>query len=536
MATEKSSSRPWMSDAAIYQIYPRSFKDSTGSGLGDIAGITQQMDYLERLGIEAIWLSPFYPSPLVDGGYDVADYCDVDPRLGSLDDFDDMITAAHAHGIKVIVDIVPNHSSNQHPWFKAALAAGPGSPERARYIFRDGRGEHGELPPTNWNANFGGPAWTRVADGQWYLHMFTPEQPDFDWSCPEVHAFFCDVLAFWSDRGVDGFRIDVAHGLAKDLDRDDLDRWHLAEGDDMVDDGTHPLWDRNEVHEIYREWRRVFDRYDPPRSAVAEAWVLPERQYLYARPSELGQTFNFEFAKATWTYDDMHAAIEEGLKAAIESDSASTWVLSNHDVPRVATRYALPQIKATRYHQIALDWLLRDGSSYDEDRELGERRARAALLLELALPGSAYVYQGEELGLFEVADIPWAALEDPTATNTHGPKREKGRDGCRVPLPWVAADDPAQGGSFGFSPADADAAPHLLQPAWFSDYAADREEADPTSMLALYRDALWLRRKLRGCANDLKWLDLDGRTGLADGAEGLRVASSPIAVTTAGRV
>ena len=367
MATEKSSSRSWMSDAAIYQIYPRSFKDSTGSGLGDIAGITQQMDYLERLGIEAIWLSPFYPSPLVDGGYDVADYCDVDPRLGSLDDFDDMIAAAHTHGIKVIVDIVPNHSSNQHPWFKAALAAGPGSPERARYIFRDGRGEHGELPPTNWNANFGGPAWTRVADGQWYLHMFTPEQPDFDWSCPEVRAFFCDVLAFWSDRGVDGFRIDVAHGLAKDLDRDDLDRWHLAEGDDMVDDGTHPLWDRNEVHEIYREWRRVFDRYNPPRSAVAEAWVLPERQYLYARPSELGQTFNFEFAKATWTYDDMHAAIEEGLKAAIESNSASTWVLSNHDVPRVATRYALPQIKATRYHQIALDWLLRDGSSYDED-------------------------------------------------------------------------------------------------------------------------------------------------------------------------
>ena len=391
MATEKSSSRSWMSDAAIYQIYPRSFKDSTGSGLGDIAGITQQMDYLERLGIEAIWLSPFYPSPLVDGGYDVADYCDVDPRLGSLDDFDDMIAAAHARGIKVIVDIVPNHSSNQHPWFKAALAAGPGSPERARYIFRDGRGEHGELPPTNWNANFGGPAWTRVADGQWYLHMFTPEQPDFDWSCPEVHAFFCDVLAFWSDRGVDGFRIDVAQGLAKDLDRDDLDRWHLAEGDDMVDDGTHPLWDRNEVHEIYREWRRVFDRYNPPRSAVAEAWVLPERQYLYARPSELGQTFNFEFAKATWTYDDMHTAIEKGLKAAVESDSASTWVLSNHDVPRVATRYALPQIKATRYHQIALDWLLRDGLSYDEDRELGERRARAALLLELALPRSAYV-------------------------------------------------------------------------------------------------------------------------------------------------
>ena len=234
-----------MSDAAIYQIYPRSFKDSTGSGLGDIAGITQLMDYLERLGIEAIWLSPFYPSPLVDGGYDVADYCDVDPRLGSLDDFDDMVAAAHAHGIKVIVDIVPNHSSNQHPWFKATLAAGPGSPERARYIFR------------------------AVVSAHVYA-----EQPDFDWSCPEVHAFFCDVLAFWSDRGVDGFRIDVAHGLAKDLDRDDLDRWHLAEGDDMVGDGTHPLWDRNEVHEIYREWRRVFDRYNPPRSVPRRGCCL----------------------------------------------------------------------------------------------------------------------------------------------------------------------------------------------------------------------------------------------------------------------
>ena len=202
------------------------------------------------------------------------------------------------------------------------------------------------------------------------------------------------------------------HRLAAQ-NRQTIDKGVIETLDNFVLDGTHPLWDRNEVHEIYREWRRVFDRYNPPRSAVAEAWVLPERQYLYARPSELGQTFNFEFAKATWTYDDMHTAIEKGLKAAVESDSASTWVLSNHDVPRVATRYALPQIKATRYHQIALDWLLRDGSSYDEDRELGERRARAALLLELALPGSAYVYQGEELGLFEVADIPWAALEDP---------------------------------------------------------------------------------------------------------------------------
>ena len=535
MAAEKSSSRSWMSDAAIYQIYPRSFKDSTGSGLGDIAGITQQMDYLERLGIEAIWLSPFYPSPLVDGGYDVADYCDVDPRLGSLDDFDDMIAAAHARGIKVIVDIVPNHSSNQHPWFKAALAAGPGSPERARYIFRDGRGEHGELPPTNWNANFGGPAWTRVADGQWYLHMFTPEQPDFDWSCPEVHAFFCDVLAFWSDRGVDGFRIDVAHGLAKDLDRDDLDRWHLAEGDDMVDDGTHPLWDRNEVHEIYREWRRVFDRYNPPRSAVAEAWVLPERQYLYARPSELGQTFNFEFAKATWTYDDMHAAIEEGLKQ-----------LSNPIPPRPgysptttcrAWRRAMPCRKSRRRATTRL----RSTGSYATGR-LMTRTVNSASAARgrpfclnwrfrarhtcIRVRSSVFLRWLISRGLHSKIPV------QPIRADR---RREKGRDGCRVPLPWVAADDPAQGGSFGFSPADADAAPHLPQPAWFSDYAADREETDPTSMLALYRDALWLRRKLRGAPTILRGSILTGAPVLRMVPRALRAASSPIAAITAGR-
>ena len=509
--------RPWMSDAVVYQVYPRSFKDTTGSGLGDINGITSKVPYLAELGVDAIWMSPFYPSPLVDGGYDVADYRDIDPRLGTLEDFDALVAAAHAAGIKIVVDIVPNHSSNEHPWFKAALAAGKGSPERARYIFRDGRGESGELSPTNWTAEFGGPAWTRVADGQWYLHMFTPEQPDFNWDNPEVHQFFCDTLAFWSDRGADGFRIDVAHGLAKDLDRDDLDAWHLGEGDDFVSDGSHPLWDRNEVHEIYHEWRRVFNRYDPPRSAVAEAWVLPERQYLYARPDELGQTFNFEFAKANWTYEDMHAAIDEGMRAARESESASTWVLSNHDVPRVASRFALPQVKGAQHHQMAKDWLLRDGKSYFENRSLGLKRARAALLLEMALPGAAYVYQGEELGLFEVADIPWDQLEDPTARNTSDAGLEKGRDGCRVPLPWTASDSPAAGGSFGFSPADAESAPHLPQPAWFADYAVD---ADADSTLAFYRRALAIRKQLRACKNDLTWLDMDGADGAGDGADG----------------
>ncbi len=522
----------WLNNAIFYEIYPQSFNDSNGDGIGDFQGIIDKLQYVRDLGCNAIWINPCFDSSFYDAGYDVRDYYTAAERYGSNADLQRLFERAHELGMHVLLDLVPGHSAVDNPWFLES-----GKDERNawtdRYIWRPmtqspnlnspyesirgflgGIAERPDAAAVNCfstqaclNYGFG----TVTEDWQ-----FAADSPE----AVQGRLLIQDIMDFWLGLGADGFRVDVAHGLAKDLDRDDLDRWHLAEGDDMVGDGTHPLWDRNEVHEIYREWRRVFDRYNPPRSAVAEAWVLPERQYLYARPSELGQTFNFEFAKATWTYDDMHAAIEEGLKAAIESDSASTWVLSNHDVPRVATRYALPQIKATRYHQIALDWLLRDGSSYDEDRELGERRARAALLLELALPGSAYVYQGEELGLFEVADIPWAALEDPTATNTHGPKREKGRDGCRVPLPWVAADDPAQGGSFGFSPADADAAPHLPQPAWFSDYAADREEADSTSMLALYRDALWLRRKLRGCANDLAWLDLDGRTGLADGAEG----------------
>ena len=438
----------WWKQAVVYQVYPRSFKDTTGSGLGDIAGVAQQIPYLKRLGVDAIWLSPFYPSQLADGGYDVDDYRNVDPKLGTMDDFDHLTKTAHAAGIKIVVDIVPNHSSNQHEWFKAALAAGPGSPERDRYIFRDGKGPNGDEPPTNWIASFGGSAWTRVPDGQWYLHMFTVEQPDWNWKNPDVRADFIKTLHFWLDHGADGFRVDVAHGLAKDLDRDDLDDFKII-GDEMhYADGTHPLYDRNEVHDIYREWRKVFNEYDPPAFAVAEAWVPPEHQYRYASPEELGQVFNFEFAKKDWIRNDMHLAIEEGIAAAERSGSTSTWVMSNHDIPRHVSRYGLPQVPAAAHHQLAKDWLLRNGTSYHEDRELGTKRARAAIMMELALPGSAYIYQGEELGLPEVADIPWDELEDPTAFNRVRDQIEKGRDGCRVPLPWKAGTP-----TFGFSPA-----------------------------------------------------------------------------------
>lgn len=495
----------WWKQAVVYQVYPRSFYDANGDGLGDIKGITAHMDYLRALGINAIWLSPFYPSPLADGGYDVADYRNVDPRLGTLEDFDEMAAAAHAADIKVIVDIVPNHTSTEHEWFKAALAAGPGSPERDRYIFRPGRGENGELPPNGWKSTFGGPGWEPVGDGEWYLHLFAVEQADLNWKNPEVREDFKRTLRFWSDRGADGFRIDVAHALAKDLDSRPLDEWP-DDPDEGKPGDENPLWDRPEVHEIYREWRQVFNEYEPARFAVAEAWVVPEHQWMYASTEELGQVFNFELSKAGWFADELRLAIEEGLAAAERSGSTTTWVLSNHDMARHPTRYGLPQVRSAVHHQLVNDWLLRDGKTYNEDRDLGLRRARAALLMELGLPGSVYLYQGEELGLFEVADIPWEALEDPEAAMTNHGDAIKGRDGCRVPLPWKAVDE---SGDFGFSAPAEHAPAHLPQPAWFAQHAVDVEETEKDSMLKFYRRALAARAELLTATGDtsLTWAD-----------------------------
>jgi alpha-glucosidase len=489
---------PWWRQAAVYQIYPRSFADANGDGLGDIPGITSRADYLQGLGIDAVWLSPFYPSALADGGYDVADYRNVDPRLGTLSDFDDLLRALHARGMRVVIDIVPNHTSDQHAWFQAALASSRGSTARERYIFREGTGPDGALPPTDWVAAFGGSAWERVPDGQWYLHSFAIEQPDLNWADPSVRADFVRTLRFWSDRGVDGFRIDVAHMLTKDLTEPLPSQ---AELDALPRDGKHPLLDRDDVQEVYAEWRRVFDSYDPPRTAVAEAWVDKARVPLYASPESLGQAFNFDLLEADFDAGQFETVVRDNLTLAEASGSSSTWVLSNHDVVRHATRYGLPQPdrdeagRTTRKHGV--DWVLSGGISPELDRSAGERRANAATLFMLGLPGSSYLYQGEELGLHEVAEIPDAERQDPTFFRSGG--TDLGRDGCRVPLPWENGNVPDS--AFGFGNGGA----HLPQPAWFADYTVDGETGDPASSLELYRQALALRRLLQTIEH-LDWI------------------------------
>jgi alpha-glucosidase len=509
MSAQDMTDRDWWRQAVVYQVYPRSFADSDGDGIGDLPGITSRVDYLQALGVDAVWLSPFYPSALADGGYDVDDYRDVDPRLGTLADFDAMVAALHEAGIKLVVDIVPNHSSNRHAWFQEALASPPGSAARERYHFRDGVAEHGHRrdgtgpdgaePPTDWPSIFGGPAWERVPDGQWYLHLFAPEQPDFNWANPEVRADFLTTLEFWSDRGVDGFRIDVAHALTKDMSDP------LPSAPDLTEQqqplvGDHPIWDRDDAQDVFREWRKVFNQYDPPRTAVAEAWCHPSRRARYAQPESLGQAFNFDLLQADWDAPTFRAIISRNLAAAEESGSSSTWVLSNHDVVRHATRYGLPvgtdgSGVPAEHGQDGKAWLETDGTAPPLDRDLGVRRARAASLLLLALPGSTYLFQGEELGLHEVGDLPREVLQDPTYERSG--HLVKGRDGCRVPLPWART-----GSSFGFG----DGGAHLPQPAWFGDVSVAAEVDDPTSTLALYREALAARAKLLG-AETLAWVD-----------------------------
>ncbi|GAA4829066.1 glycoside hydrolase family 13 protein [Luteimicrobium xylanilyticum] len=476
--TRARDERDWWRHAVVYQVYPRSFADSDGDGIGDLRGITSRVPYLAALGVDAVWLSPFYPSALADGGYDVDDPRAVDPRLGTLDDFDELVAALTDAGIRAVVDIVPNHTSDRHAWFREALDGGPGHPARARYHFRDGRGPDGDLPPADWRSGFGGLMWTRVPDGQWYLHVHAAEQPDLDWDHPEVRADFERTLRFWADRGVAGFRIDVAHLLAKALPEDLPGEAEL----ERLAPGEHPFVDRDEVHEIYTGWRKVFDEYDPPRTAVAEAWVEPHRRTRYADPAGLGQAFNFDLLRADWDAAEFRAVIERNLALARLTDASSTWVLSNHDVVRHATRYGLPQGTSER-PQDGRDWLLSRGTTPSLDRARGLRRARAATLLLLALPGSTYLYQGEELGLHEVPDLPDEVRQDPTFRRTAG--TDPGRDGCRVPLPWRTS-----GPSLGFGPGTA----HLPQPAWFAQSSVEVEQQDPASTLSLYRSALAARR------------------------------------------
>ncbi|MGA5700555.1 glycoside hydrolase family 13 protein [Peterkaempfera bronchialis] len=488
-----STDHRWWRDAVIYQVYVRSFADSDGDGLGDLPGAAARLDHLAALGVDAVWLTPFYPSPLADGGYDIADHCDVDPRLGTLADAETLIVRAHERGLRVLIDLVPNHTSDRHPWFRAALADGPDSPARARYVFRDGKGPDGALPPTAWRAKFGGPAWHRVPDGQWYLHMFAPEQPDLNWAEPSVRTEFSRILRFWLDLGVDGFRIDVANGLAKDLADPLRD---LGPSNDLRiinQHPDHPLEDREEVHEIYRDWRRLLDTYRPPRAAVAEAWLPHPRRARYTRPDELHQAFNFDFLTTPWSGTAFRSVIDASLAADGEHGAATTWVLSNHDVVRHRSRYALPPGADSD------TWLLAPGGGTEgadgADDALGRRRGRAGTLLMLALPGSAYLYQGDELGLPEVADLPADALRDPTWERS-GHTR-KGRDGCRVPLPWTPT-----GPSYGFGPGPA----WLPQPPTWADLSVAAQTGAPGSTLELVRTALRLRRT-HGGDGTLRWLD-----------------------------
>jgi alpha-glucosidase len=498
-----SHDAPWWASAVIYQVYIRSFADGNGDGLGDIAGLHSRLGHLVDLGVDALWINPWYPSPMADAGYDVQDYRAIEPRFGTMADAEALIAAAHRHGLRVILDIVPNHTSDQHEWFRAALASGPGSPERARYVFRDGRGPGGDERPNDWPSCFGGPAWTRVVEadgtpGQWYLHLFAPEQPDVNWEHPDVRADFEQTLRFWFDRGVDGFRIDVAHSLIKEAGLPDVgDRAWARQPDRIVPvPGTnptdHPFWDRDEVHEVYRSWRTIADSYDPPRVFVAEAWVPdPSRMARYLRPDELHSGFNFDFLRCPWVASELRLVIDDTLREHAGVGAHPTWVLSNHDVARHVSRYARPQTHRSS-QLVELDG--------EADLVVGDRRARAALLLELALPGSVYVYQGEELGLPEVEDLPEDALQDPTWERSG--HTERGRDGCRVPLPWSAS-----GASFGFGP-DEGATPWLPQPSWYARYCADAQVGVEGSMLEFYRTALHLRRSTPALgAGTLRWLD-----------------------------
>ena len=508
------SGHVWWEDAVVYEVYPRSFADADGDGVGDLPGLRSRLGYLADLGVDAVWLTPFYPSPLADGGYDVSDYRAVDPLLGTMADFDGLVRDAAAHQIRVIADLVPNHCSSAHPLFRAALAAAPGSPERARFVFRDGRGPGGDQPPNNWESQFGGPAWTRVTEtdgrpGQWYLHLYDSSQPDWDWRNPDVPALFADVIRFWLDRGVAGLRVDVAHGIFKDPDLPDVMGAHAL-------NAPSPYRHRPELHQLYRSWRAILDSYPAggvpgARTAIGEVWYdSTDTLKPYLEPGGLQQVFNFQLILPGWSAAAYRGAIEAAL--AVTSGSRAPWVIGNHDVPRPASRYRLDE----GYRPHTINQLIALG---DQNAETGARRARAVALILLALPGSAYIYQGEELGLPEVTDIPAAARQDPRFRRTHG--ESPGRDGCRVPIPWARTGSGFgfSGGSGGSSPrASSDrtnagastADPWLPQPADWGRYSVESELADERSFLHLYRAALRLRRDHPALGRGtLRWLGPD---------------------------
>ncbi|WP_421740887.1 glycoside hydrolase family 13 protein [Cellulomonas sp.] len=476
----------WWRGAVIYQVYPRSFADGNGDGTGDLAGLRSRLPYLRDLGVDAIWVTPWYVSPLADGGYDVADYRAIDPTFGTLEEAELLISEALGLGIRTIIDVVPNHVSDQHEWFQAALAAGPGSPERERFWFHPGKGERGEQIPTGWVSDFQGNTWTRTTDpdgtpGEWYLHLFAPQQPDVNWSHPDVVAEFEAVLRFWFDRGVAGIRIDSAALLVKDPD--------LPEVPVHPGPGEHPHVDRDELHDVYRGWRAVADSYEGTRVLVGEVWLQDKARFAqYLRPDEMHTAFNFDFMARPWDAKQLRESIDITLAAHGPVGAPATWVLSNHDVTRPVTRYGRED---TSFAFTAK----RFGTP--TDLTVGLRRARAAALLTAALPGSLYIYQGDELGLPEVEDLPLDLLQDPMHFRSEGV--DPGRDGCRVPLPWAGTAAP-----YGFGSAGS----WLPQPTAWADLTVTAQEADPASTLRLYRDLLAIRRAEPALGDGpMTWID-----------------------------
>jgi alpha-glucosidase len=487
-----SKQADWWRSAVIYQVYPRSFADGNGDGMGDIKGITSRLDSLASLGIDAIWLSPFMPSPQKDAGYDVSDYKGVDPLFGTLDDFDLMLTRAHALGLKILVDLVPNHSSDQHEWFQAALKSPEGSPEREFYHFKDG---NGDLPPNNWVSMFGGPAWTRVTNpdgtlGQWYCHLFDSSQPDLNWENPKVQEAFEDILRFWLDRGVDGFRVDQPHAMAKAKGLPDHPYVDRAGAGFIEGEENPPMWFQDSVHTIFRRWREILDSYPGQRAMCGEAYVLPlSFMALWVRPDEFHQTFNFRYLDALWNSESIFKTVNESFEAFDSVGAPSTWVLSNHDVIRHASRLGGDYGRATASDGIG-------PNAPQPDLELGLRKARAATLFTLGLHGSMYLYQGEELGLPEHTTLEDKHRQDPTFFRTSG--NRVGRDGCRVPLPWEAGVNQSNGFS-------STGASWLPQPAIYANYSRDLQEGVSGSTLEMYKQALVIRSELDLGQGSFEW-------------------------------
>ena len=492
---EATPGSQWWRSGVIYQIYPRSFADSNGDGLGDLKGITSRLESLAALGIDAIWLSPIYSSPQKDAGYDVSNYVDVDPIFGTLADFDKLLEKAHSLGLRVMIDLVPNHSSDQHQWFQKALAAEPGSPERAFYHFKDGLGENGELPPNNWVSMFGGPAWTRVTEsdgkpGQWFVHLFDSSQPDLNWANPQVHMEFENILKFWLDRGVDGFRVDQPHAMAKAAGLPDHPYVEEAGAGFIEGLENPPMWFQEEVHDIFRSWRKILESYPGDRAMCGEAYVYPlSLMAKWVRPDEFHQTFNFRFLDAGWDPAKLVTAINESFEAFDAVGAPSTWVLNNHDVIRHASRFGGDYGRATASDGVG-------ANQPQPDPELGLKIAKGATLFMLGLPGASYLYQGEELGLPEHTTLEDGYRQDPTFARTNG--KRVGRDGCRIPLPWEP-----EGNSSGFSESGQS---WLPQPASYKYLSRSLQEQDSGSTLSLYKAALSLRKQLGLGEGSFDWL------------------------------